>query len=43
MVQWLRVLTVKHWMSHCCGLSLAWGACDSEMPSSAPVGPVVFL
>ena len=34
-------LTLKHWISHRCGSSLTWGAC--EMPSSALVGLVVFL
>ena len=35
LVQWLRALTLKHWISHC-GSSLAQGTC--EMPSSALVG-----
>ena len=41
MVQWLRALTLKHWVSHHSGSSLARATC--EMPSSAPVGQVVFL
>ena len=41
MVQWLRVLTLKHWISHRCGLNLAQGT--GEMPSSAPVCQGVFL
>ena len=40
-VQWLRALTLKHWISHRCGSSLTRDTC--EMPSSAPVGHVVFL
>ena len=40
-VLWLRALTLKHKISHHCGLSLAWDTC--EMPSSEPVGQVVFL
>ena len=27
-VQWLRVLTHKHWISYCCGSRLARGTCD---------------
>ena len=34
-VQWLRALTLKHWISHRCGSSLAWDT--YEMASSAPV------
>ena len=40
-VQWLRVLTLKHWISQRCCSSLSLGTC--EMPSSAPVSQVVFL
>ena len=35
------MLTPNHWISHRYGLSLARGT--SEMPSSAPVGQVMFL
>ena len=38
MVQWLRALDLKHWISHRCGLNLARDTC--EVPSSAPVGQV---
>ena len=41
MLQWLRALTFKHWISHRHGSSLTWDTC--EMPGSAPVGQVVFL
>ena len=41
MVQWLRALTFRHWISHRCSSSFAWGTC--ETPSSAPVDQVVFL
>ena len=37
----VRALTLKHWLSHSCGSSHAWITC--EMPSSAPVGQVLFL
>ena len=40
-VQWLRVQTLKHWISRRCGLSLARGIC--EMPSSEPICQVVSL
>ena len=40
-VQWLGVQTLKHWISHYCGSSLAQGTC--EMPSSVPIGQVAFL
>ena len=40
LIQWLRALTLKHWISHHCGSSLTPGTC--EMPSSAPVGRWFF-
>ena len=41
MARWLRALTLKHWISHRCGSSLALGT--YEMPPSALVGQVGFL
>ena len=37
----IRAMTVKHWISHRCGPSLARDTC--EIPSSAPVSQEVFL
>ena len=43
MVQWLRALMLKHWISHHCGSSLTQSTMSCEMLSSAPVDQVVFL
>ena len=42
MVQWLRALTLKHWISHRCGLSLAWGTCEMPRSGGFSLGTLVF-